>query len=135
MIYVHTHVYVCVSLTDRFHIVPSHQSTVYELAKYLLIVNVLPAAVAIASRIISLFIVHSVQLSLYPVLQLHLAYKLAGALLHVCTLFHQFSAVYHHSKAECSLFGVQSCFILFHSTIIIAPVHPFGCTFIDGDHA
>jgi hypothetical protein len=85
---------------------------------------------------ISLLIAHSVPLSLYSILsQLHLAYKLAGAALHVWILFHPFDASYHHWNIECPSFllGVQSDLIVSHSTKIIAPVHPFGWIVIDGD--
>ena len=43
----------------KIHVVPSHQSTVYALLKYLLIFIVWPAVVAVASRIILLFILQS----------------------------------------------------------------------------
>ena len=59
IVYVHAPPYVCVVSVVRFHVVPSHQSTVYALLKYLLIVIVWPAAVAVASRMILLFILQS----------------------------------------------------------------------------
>lgn len=43
---------------------------------------------------------HPVPLSVYPVAQIHLAYKLAGAVLHVCILFHPFDASYHPPNTE-----------------------------------
>jgi hypothetical protein len=79
---------------------------------------------------ISLLITHSVQLSLYSIpSQLHFAYKLAGAVDHVVTGVVRASLEYHHSKTELSLFGVQSDFILFHFTIIVAQVPQFGYIF------
>ena len=85
IVYIQSHVYVCVLLTETVSTgLPSHQSTIYALEKYLLTAIVLPVEVVVASRIISLLVAHSVPLSLYSILsQLHLAYKLAGAVLHV----------------------------------------------------
>ncbi len=40
IVYVHAVAYVCVVSAVRFHVVPSHRSTVYALAKYLLIFRV-----------------------------------------------------------------------------------------------
>ena len=40
IVYVHGVEYVCVVSAVRFHVVPSHQSTVYAFAKYLLIFKV-----------------------------------------------------------------------------------------------
>jgi hypothetical protein len=60
IVYVHTPVYVCVISDETVcFALPSHQSTVYELEKYLLIFIVLLVAVAVASRIILLFILQS----------------------------------------------------------------------------
>ena len=61
IVYVHAVAYVCPVSAVRFHAVQSHQSTVYALAKYLLIVIVCCAAVDVASRIISLSHVFAVE--------------------------------------------------------------------------
>ena len=76
---------------------------------------------------------HASPLKAYPVSQLHLAYKLPGAVDHVCILFHPLAASYHHSKTELALFGIHRCLTSPPSTKIIAPVHPFEYTFIDGE--
>ena len=54
--YVHGVEYSCVVSAVRFHVVPSHQSTVYALEKYLFIFKVWFAAVDVASITISLLI-------------------------------------------------------------------------------
>jgi hypothetical protein len=69
----------------------------------------------------------------YPVSQLHLAYKLVGTVSHVVTSLPvaKFDVEYHHWNTECPSFllGVQSDFILFHFTIIVAQVPQFGYIF------
>ena len=79
---------------------------------------------------------HPVHVSTYHSGQLHFAYKLDGAVSHVVTSLPvaKSDVEYHHPNVEYwSLCGVQSVLILFASTNIIALVHPFGTTFIDGD--
>ena len=78
----------------------------------------------------------SLPLNIYPSSQLHLAYKLSGAISHVITFVPAANdgVEYHQLKTKWPfLFGVQSCLIVSPSTKIIAPVHPFEYTFIDGE--
>jgi hypothetical protein len=75
---------------------------------------------------------HASPLNSYHISQLHLAYKFAGAVLHIVTEAVRAAFEYHHSNLECTLFGVQSDLTLFHSTNIIAHVHPFGWIVIEG---
>ena len=64
----------------------------------------------------------------------HLAYKFVGAVDHVVISLHAVNSdvEYHHLNTYLSFFGAESVLIVFPSTIIIHPVHQFGCTVIDG---
>lgn len=78
---------------------------------------------------------HTLFTSEYHVLQLHFAYRLAGAISHVETSLHaaKFDVEYHPSKLAPVSLGVQSFLISHSSVTITAPVHPFGYTLIAGD--
>lgn len=122
IVYVHAHVYVCLIPAVRSSTgFPSHQFTVYAFAKYLFIFKVWSASVAVASRMISFD-------------GSHLAYRLLGAVDHVVISLHAVNhgVEYHHLNTYLSLFGAVYDLILFHSTIIIAPVHHLASIVIDG---
>ena len=68
---------------------------------------------------------------LATILLVYLAYKLAGTVDHVVTKLVRDESLYHHPKSYHDFFGVHSDLTVPHSTIITAPVHPFGWILIE----
>ena len=119
IVYVQTSLYVCVVSEVIFPVVPSHQSTVYAFAKYLLILKVWLADVAVASRIISFSVFD------------HFAYKVWlqsttnwSPAFHI--LFRQVSDSYHHNKKYPVFVAVGNTIISHEfADIEFTELHPF----------